>query len=467
MVFPRALAGLCGLMLALSGCAAILPPGPPAEPRLPLPPAEETLVLPPMKQFTVAYPLAPQRSNTEIGRDYLDLMFRLETGETLPVLSRFEGPITVTVAGGPRGATLDPDLDRLLRRLRREGGIDIRRVPDGQTASITIVPVSEAELRRTVPSAACFVVPARVTWAEFRRRSRQAELDWRRQRVRQAATVFIPGDASPQEIRDCLHEEIAQALGPLNDLYRLEDSVFNDDNLHSVLTGFDMLVLKITYDPALQSGMTRDQVAARLPAVLARQNPQGEGLPTRPFQPTPRAWINDVERALGPSRSNQSQAATRALTRARQEGWNDTRLGLSYMAAARVAADRVDPVALDYYLRAAEVYDARPATRIHAAHAAVQLAAFALAAEQWQTALNIADEYIPAAIRGENAALLADLYLVQATALSAQGRTREAEAARRDSLAWGQYGFGSPALLRGRAAEITSLGPADAEGGQG
>jgi len=34
---------------------------------------------------------------------------------------------------------------------------------------------------------------------------------------------------SPQEVRDCLHEELAQALGPLNDLYRLPDSVFNDD----------------------------------------------------------------------------------------------------------------------------------------------------------------------------------------------------------------------------------------------
>ena len=28
--------------------------------------------------------------------------------------------------------------------------------------------------------------------------------------------VFVPADASPQELRDCLHEELAQALGPLN-----------------------------------------------------------------------------------------------------------------------------------------------------------------------------------------------------------------------------------------------------------
>ncbi len=46
-------------------------------------------------------------------------------------------------------------------------------------------------------------------------------------------------------MRDCLHEELAQALGPLNDLYRLSNSVFNDDNFHSVLTGFDMEMLRL------------------------------------------------------------------------------------------------------------------------------------------------------------------------------------------------------------------------------
>ena len=71
-------------------------------------------------------------------------------------------------------------------------------------------------------------------------------------------------------MRDCLHEEFAQALGPLNDLYRLPNSVFNDDNVHTVLTSFDMLILKITYAPSLKSGMSRTQVQARLPAILKK-----------------------------------------------------------------------------------------------------------------------------------------------------------------------------------------------------
>ena len=60
------------------------------------------------------------------------------------------------------------------------------------------------------------------------------------------------------------HEELAQALGPLNDLYRLSDSVFNDDNFQSVLTSFDMDILRMTYSPSLSSGMSREEVAARL-----------------------------------------------------------------------------------------------------------------------------------------------------------------------------------------------------------
>ena len=102
-------------------------------------------------------------------------------------------------------------------------------------------------------------------------------------------SLFIPSDASPQEIRDCLHEEFAQGLGPLNDLYRLPNSVFNDDNIHTILTDFDMMVLRATYAPELRSGMTRAEVAARLPAILRRINPAGEGVAYRalPQHPAP------------------------------------------------------------------------------------------------------------------------------------------------------------------------------------
>ena len=107
-------------------------------------------------------------------------------------------------------------------------------------------------------------------------------------------SLFIPSDASPQEIRDCLHGE--RGAGPLNDLYRLPNSVFNDDNIHTILTDFDMMVLRATYAPELRSGMTRAEVAARLPAILRRINPAGEGVAYHALPPTSGAGSKNSNR---------------------------------------------------------------------------------------------------------------------------------------------------------------------------
>jgi hypothetical protein len=140
-------------------------------------------------------------------------------------------------------------------------------------------------------------------------------VDWTTLTTRDRVAVFIPSDTAPQEIRDCLHEEVAQALGPLNDLYELSDSVFNDDNFHTVLTGFDMLALKVHYAPELANGMDRAAVAARLPALLARLNPGGGAGAPLPPTPTPRPWIEAIETALGPQGSpyQRRSAALQAL----------------------------------------------------------------------------------------------------------------------------------------------------------
>ena len=154
------------------------------------------------------------------------------------------------------------DLAELLARLRTEAEIDISTT--NGPATITIEFTSRSDLRRLAPQAACFVVPNVSSLADYRRMRGSTKVDWARVTTRTRAAIFIPTDTSPQEVRDCLHEELAQALGPLNDLYRLSDSVFNDDNFHSVLTGFDMSVLRLTYSPQVTSGMTEAEVGARL-----------------------------------------------------------------------------------------------------------------------------------------------------------------------------------------------------------
>ncbi|MCB1339110.1 MAG: DUF2927 domain-containing protein [Maritimibacter sp.] len=420
--------------------------------------------LPPMKAFASSRIEPSTRPNSQVAGDFLDLAFDLESGRSLPVLSRFEGPVTLAVRG-PASAATEADLDRLMSRLRDEAGIDIRRATGtgggAAPASITVEVIRKQELQRLVPHAACFVAPNVSSWDEYRLSRRTAKTDWTRLTTRERMAVFLPGDVSPQEIRDCLHEEIAQALGPVNDLYRLPDSVFNDDNFHTVLTGFDMLILRAYYAPELASGMTREEVAARLPALLARLNPAGGTGAPNPRTTTPVAWKDSIETALsgGGTSAARREAALRAVDLARSYQWDDTRLAFSLFALGRLQLGVNSDIALAAFREAEAIYEAEPATRLQAAHMGVQLAAHALSMGNAETAIRITDSHLPAVMHAENAALLATLLMIKAEALDIQGRDAEAQLVRLDSLGWARYGFGSDAEVEARLHEIAAIAP--------
>jgi len=449
------------LPLIAAGCAQ--PPSEVAERRAPMQTADLLPdVLPPMRSFAgPGVPMGP-RANADIARDFLDLSFRMESGREIPRLSRFEGPVRVSLgAGAP--ATMAMLLEALLARLRDEAGIDIAMARPGSAANIIVETPGRAALQRIVPEAACFVVPRVAGWDDFRSRRRSADLDWTTLKTREQVTVLIPSDVSPQEMRDCLHEEVAQALGPLNDLYELSDSVFNDDNIHGALTGYDMLLLRVYYDDALRSGMTRAEVAAVLPEVLARRHPQGRNIAPQTRAATPRAWIDSISEALGPGSGlrRREAAARRAVEIAERSGWNDDRLGFALYALGRLKLAQDPAAALADFERAYRIYRARHgANSVHAAHLAIQLAAYRLSIGETEAAAVLADEAMPAARAAQNAALLSTLMMIKAEAYRMQGRTAQAERIRADSLGWAQFGFGGRESVQERLAEITALAPA-------
>ena len=377
--------------------------------------------LPPMRAFTMGGVQPVQRSNAAIAADFLDLSFELESGRQLPVLTRFEGPVTIRVTGRAP-AVLSGDLNRLVGRLRSEAGIDISRVGPNENASITLEIISKAQLQKLVPNAACFVAPNVSSWMEYKAKRGTPETDWTAIRERSRMAIFIPGDVAPQEMRDCLHEETAQALGPVNDLWRLSDSVFNDDNFHTVLTGFDMLVLRAYYTSELRSGMTKAEVATRLPSLLARLNPNGGGGAPAPVSKTPAAW----KQAIVQGRLN---------------------LGVN------------SDVALASFREAEAIYGTTPGNQLQAAHMGVQLAAHALSMGNAGTAIRIADAHMPSVQRAENAALLATLLMIKAEAMTLEGRVAEAQLVRLDSLGWARYGFGSESDVTERLKEIAAISP--------
>lgn len=421
--------------------------------------------LPPVKGFAETHPALPLRSNSDMARDFLDLHFKLEGGSSLPVFTRFEDPITLRVTGTP-ARTLNSDLTRLLSRFETEAGLKIHRIDNGN-ARITIEFVSSAEIRNALPRAACFVVPNVSSLAEYRRNKHRPKTNWSQLRQREKLAIFIPNDVSPQEVRDCLHEELAQAIGPLNDLYRLPDSVFNDDNVHTVLTGFDMLILRATYAPQLTTGMTRAQVAALLPAILNRINPRGNARPSVPLQETPREWISAVETAIGPDVSNQTRkrAANQAAAIAQRLNWTDHRRAFSHLILGRIIQIDDADLAQNHFRTALRYLENSPSTQLHRAHIATRMAAYEITRGNGDAALKGMQSNIATATRFENASLLSTLMLLQAEALDQTGDYDRARAVRLDSLGWARYGFGSDWAVRAKMNEIAALNPITLAGG--
>ena len=411
-----------------------------------------------MQAFVGTGILASQRSNAEIATDILNLEFRMESGRPLSQLSRFSGTITLALAGNVP-ATAAADLSRLIARFRSEAGIDLRMAEPGQTASVNIIFEPRAALQRLVPTAACFVVPGVSSLAEYNARRGTAEVDWTRITTRQRVSVFVPADTSPQEVRDCLHEELAQAMGPLNDLYSLPDSVFNDDNFHTILTGFDMLVLRVHYSPDLQAGMNEAEVARRLPAILAAYNPAGQFQGNAPERLSPRSWNDAVAQALGAGSSPGARmvGGEKMLAIAKAQGWQDNRLGFAYFVIGRMQLSRQPEAAVANFAEALRVYNSLPDGGIHAAHVHMQLAAIALASGDNIQAMSYADRAIPVVRRAENAALLATLEMIKSHALANLGRNAEAQALRLDSQSWARYGFGGDGQIRAHQGEIAAL----------
>lgn len=407
-------------------------------------------------------PRGVARSNGEIAQDFLDLTFALEGGDILPRLLKFDGPVRV-VLRSPGLVTYQPELNNLLNRLRREAGIDIAQTNDVANAQIHVQAISRATISRAFPGAACFIVPGVTSWREFRNPLGPEQLLWSRQERLSVVSIFIPADSTPQDTRDCLHEEMAQALGPANDLYRIPDTVFNDDNFHSILTPFDMLILRTLYDDRLRSGMSRQEVAAQLPGILNRVNPRGRAVAPRRRAPETRAWKSAIEGALDRRRARPARlvSAKRAINMAAIMDPPDHRLGLALLTRGRIEARKDPASAARNFARAYTQFTSQFGTDdIRAAHVALHLSLFALRDGRLDEAVRLARTHIPAARRAENAVVLSGLLAIEAEAFLAAGDVAQARKTRLESLAWARYAFGDEDGAIARAqAQIAAFNP--------
>jgi hypothetical protein len=67
----------------------------------------------------------------------------------------------------------------------------------------------------------------------------------------------------------CVHEEVAQGLGLVNDSPEARPTIFNDNEEFGLLTRHDEFLLKILYDRRLRPGMTAAEAAPIARAIAA------------------------------------------------------------------------------------------------------------------------------------------------------------------------------------------------------
>lgn len=68
----------------------------------------------------------------------------------------------------------------------------------------------------------------------------------------------------------CIHEEVSQGLGLVNDSPYARPSIYNDDDEFALLTSHDEKLLSMLYDPRLSNGMSAE-TARPILRILARE----------------------------------------------------------------------------------------------------------------------------------------------------------------------------------------------------
>ena len=392
------------------------------------------------------------RANSVIAEEFLSLVFQTESGIRIPRLLKYSTPILVSL--DPALGAYQGDLEQVLGRMRGKADLDIGLTSGA--AQIHIEQVSAAALRRAYPTAACVVVPGVSSFAQFQRGGFPR---WSRQHSLKGASIFIPDNTPPYIVRACLNEEIAQALGPVNDLYRVSDTVFNDDNVFNTLTDYDLLILRLLYSDALQLGMGEAAVRAQLPALLARFNPAGnrQGQATR-ADTRCQSLIETAMNSRNP-RPTRISAATQAVQRARRLG--DHRLGHSLLIYGRLTLQSNPAAAAPAFQEAYSLSQAQLGPHnLRTALTGMHMGAVAMAAGRFDEVITLTTPALATARRFNDPVMSAGIQGLRALAFTKLGQNGKAEAARLDSLAQARYAFGNNAAqIAAAQAQIEGLLP--------
>ena len=216
-------------------------------------------------------------SNEEIREGFFKIAFgaELQLDALAERVRKFDEPVRIFVmsAGGPdRRQAITAVVDDIRLHVNQ---LDIAVTNDRRAANFIVRLVQKGKFDSTVRS----------LYGEERARQIRQSLSPQclsgigkdeRYRIRRAE-VILPVDAGDFTFYDCAYEELLQALGAINDDRSVPWTMFNDDVQMGFFDVYDQYLLNILYDPRILPGMTKDEVNAMLPDVLA----------------TARTWVHD------------------------------------------------------------------------------------------------------------------------------------------------------------------------------
>lgn len=177
-------------------------------------------------------------------------------------LKRWYGPLRYRLRGSAVTDRDRAEVAALMARIARLTGLDIAEAREGTNFLILI---TKPEERDAIVAGLEKVSPrfARTFsfWREQRKLICVADnlLSREEPDLIIGAMVVIGAETAGLLRRSCLHEEIAQSLGPANDHPAVRPSIFNDDGEFALLTRHDELLLRLLYDPRLRPGMTAEE----------------------------------------------------------------------------------------------------------------------------------------------------------------------------------------------------------------
>ena len=384
--------------------------------------------------------------NASLARLFVVLTHEMEGRARRPNLVRYEIPVSVGVEG-PGGERYGAFLDRLLARLRGNSGIAIARGPGPYNLHIRFI--DGERFNATLPTAFCVIAQGDVSWEVFAADPLGANAREAAKAVRiEQMTIFIPDNAWPYLARNCLLEEVPQALGMSNDLFGLGTSSFNDDGAHLWPTKLDYLMLRVLYAPGMTTGLDRRETRDRALEILNRINPAGRVAPPLPMlrQRSLEVWSHLIGRVFSRDASDREARADvdKALQVVEAYAPMSAQHCYTLVTAGRVLSRPEPERALQLLDLARRVCDtAHGVSDIRHARIVLEEACALSRLGRYGEVIAVTEAIWPVlAAHGQDRPLAA-LYTIQADALEAtETGSPRARSARQLAAAWNAYAMG-------------------------